>query len=257
MAYALAKGLVNQGWAPASLCASDPDARQRERFAEAGIKTLADNAEVVRDAEAVLLAVKPQVMAEVLSPLAGLVSDSQMVLSVAAGVSIHRIRSCLGVQTLPVVRIMPNTPALVGHSASALYGESLTDAHKCFATEVMGATGQTLWVDEEDALAVVTAVSGSGPAYFLYLIEQLAAAGTRLGLSQVEADALVLQTALGTAQLARQTGEAASVLRAQVTSPGGTTEAAIKRLQAGEFENLIEAAVLAAHKRAQELDQEG
>lgn len=253
MAYALAKGLVDQGWQPSRLCASDPDAKQRARFSDLKITTFENNAETASAARHLLLAIKPQVMPEVLSPLADFVNHEMLVLSVAAAVSIQQIRTYLAVPTLPVIRVMPNTPALVGYGASALYGDGITQAQHDFATEVMGATGQVLWVNEERLLAAVTAVSGSGPAYFLYLMEQMAAAGVSLGLDAADARALVLQTALGSAQLAIKTGTDVSVLRKQVTSPGGTTEAAIAALKAGHFNDLVGAAITAAHKRAHEL----
>ena len=176
-----------------------------------------------------------------------------LVISIVAGMRTHDIDRWLGDKN-PVVRAMPNTPALVQCSATALYANSHTTAsQKDTAESVMRATGLTLWVENEALMDVVTALSGSGPAYFFRIMESLVNAGTELGLSPDQARILTLQTALGAAKLAMESSETINVLREGVTSPGGTTEQGLKVLAEYDIDTIIDKVVKAAHRRSIEL----
>lgn len=257
MASALAGGLLARGFRPQSLALSDANASQLEAFEQQGVYTSTDNRSVLERSDVLVLAVKPQVMEQVLSPLAALAQERQpLVLSIAAGINVASIQHWLG-GPVPVVRAMPNTPALVQAGATGLYASAEVSAEqKKRAEEILGAVGLTLWVDQERLIDAVTAVSGSGPAYFFYLMEQMIAAGRALGLDERTARALTLQTALGAAQMAITSDVEPAELRRRVTSPGGTTERAIVTFEQAGMGKTVEQAVKAAAARGAELAEQ-
>jgi pyrroline-5-carboxylate reductase len=213
-----------------------------------------DNIAAIRDADIVLFAVKPQVLASVLKPLKGLF-DGKLVMSIVAGAEIATIANLL--DTDRIVRVMPNTPALVQTGAHGLYATDAVDAKdREIASQVLAATGLTLWVNSEAQIDAVTAVSGSGPAYFFYMMESMIRAGKNLGLDEKVATALTLQTALGAAQMAITSANTPAELRKNVTSPNGTTQAALEVFDRAQISQNIQAALAAAQKRSQELAQE-
>lgn len=255
MARSLAGGLLKNGWTPEQLALSDPDADQRRGAEQAlGIKTFTDNRELAAGAAVLVLAIKPQVLKTVAEDLAATVQKKKpLVVSIAAGIRVDDIDRWLG-GGLPIVRVMPNTAALIGSGASGLYANARVSAtQRDEAETILRAVGVTVWVDQEDLIDTVTAVSGSGPAYFFLAMEALEKAAIRHGLDAKSARLLTLETAYGAAKMALEGGEEPAQLRRRVTSPGGTTEQAVKALEAGGIEPLFEAAVVAAIRRAREL----
>ena len=251
MAHALATRLAAAG--AFDLVVAEPLAEQRARF-EPPITTTADNVAAVRDAAAVVLAVKPQVLETVVREIGAAVREEQLVVSIAAGVPLASIEHWLG-GARSVVRCMPNTPALVGAGISGLVANAaVTPAERRLAEDVLGAAGDVVWFDSDADLDIVTALSGSGPAYFFAVIEALANAGTRLGLAPETARRLVVATALGAARMAED--DDPRELRRRVTSPGGTTERALSILARGSLPELLDAAVEGACQRSRELARE-
>ncbi|MCY1407732.1 Pyrroline-5-carboxylate reductase [compost metagenome] len=258
MAASLIGGLRAQGLEASQIRASDPGAEQRAKVsAEHGIELFADNAQAIEGADVVVLAVKPQAMKAVCEALRPSLTPEQLVVSIAAGITCASMNNWLGAQ--PIVRCMPNTPALLRQGVSGLYATAqVSPAQRQQAEQLLSAVGIALWLDEEQQLDAVTAVSGSGPAYFFLLIEAMTAAGEKLGLPHETAARLTLQTALGAAHMAVSSDVDAAELRRRVTSPAGTTEAAIKSFQAGGFEALVEKALgAAAHRSAEMAEQLG
>jgi len=256
MAASLIGGLRAQGVDAAQIRASAPGAETRERIAtEHGIKVLADNAEAIEGADVVVLAVKPQMMKTVCLALKPSLRAEQLVVSVAAGITCASLAQWLGEQ--PVVRCMPNTPSLLRQGASGLYAtDKVSEKQREQAEHLLSAVGIAVWVDEEQQMDAVTALSGSGPAYFFLMIEAMTAAGVKLGLPQEVARKLTLQTALGAALMANSGDVEAGELRRRVTSPGGTTAAAIKAFQDGGFEAQVQTALDAAHQRSAEMAEQ-
>ncbi len=256
MATSLIGGLIARAVPAARISASEPFAEQRERVArEHGIAVFEDNAAAVAGADIVVLAVKPQVMKEVCLALAPALPADALVVSIAAGIPCASLERWLGAKA--IVRCMPNTPALLREGASGLYANARTSvAQRAQAEALLEAVGLALWLDEEAQIDAVTAVSGSGPAYFFLLMEAMTAAGERLGLSAESASLLARQTALGAARMALASDVDPAELRRRVTSPKGTTEAAIKTFQAGGFEALVEQALQAAAHRSAELAEQ-
>ncbi|MBK5353641.1 pyrroline-5-carboxylate reductase [Pseudomonas sp. TH41] len=258
MAASLIGGLRAKGLDAAQIRASDPGAETRAKVnAEHGIDVFADNAEAIQDADVVVLAVKPQAMKAVCEAIRPSLKPNQLVVSIAAGITCASMNNWLGAQ--PIVRCMPNTPALLRQGVSGLFATAEVNAdQRQQAQELLSAVGIALWLTEEQQLDAVTAVSGSGPAYFFLLIEAMTAAGVKLGLPADIAAQLTLQTALGAAHMAVASDVDAAELRRRVTSPAGTTEAAIKSFQAGGFEALVEKALgAAAHRSAEMAEQLG
>jgi len=255
MARSLVGGLIADGCDPENIAVSDPSQSQldilRRQFP---IRTCADNEAAISGAHVVVLAVKPQVMRTALVGLANVVSAGRpLLLSIAAGIRTRDLGRWLG-GDVAVVRAMPNTPAMVQSGATALFANQLVDAaQRELAESIMRAVGLTVWLDKEELMDAVTALSGSGPAYFFLVMEAMEKAGIRLGLEASAARLLTLQTALGAARLALESAESTATLRAQVTSPGGTTEKAIGVLCDAGLEALIDRAVSAAHARSGEL----
>lgn len=253
MAEAIVSGMVAANFcAPEKIIMTDvrPE-RLAELEAEYGVSTSTDNS-VVKNAEIVLLAVKPQVMADVLKGFAPVLRKETLVISIAAGIPTVKIEALLG-GNRRVVRVMPNTPALVGQGASALAaGANADEADLEVAEAILGCVGLTVRV-EENEIDAVTALSGSGPAYVFYLLEGMLAAADKMGLDKETARKLALKTVEGAARLMEDSGEAADVLRAKVTSKGGTTEAAIRSMDEAGVKEAIIQALLAAQKRSVEL----
>ncbi|PWE44081.1 pyrroline-5-carboxylate reductase [Pseudomonas prosekii] len=256
MAASLIGGMRAKGLDAAHIRASDPGADTRARVsAEHGIEVFADNAEAIEGADVVVLAVKPQAMKAVCEAIRPSLKPHQLVVSIAAGITCASMKNWLGAQ--PIVRCMPNTPALLRQGVSGLYATAEVDAEqRQQAQELLSAVGLALWLDEEQQLDAVTAVSGSGPAYFFLLIEAMTAAGVKLGLPADIAAQLTVQTALGAAHMAVASDVDAAELRRRVTSPAGTTEAAIKSFQANGFEALVEKALGAAAQRSAEMAEQ-
>ena len=254
MAQALIGGLIARGVPTTRITVSDPVEKVRELLAEKDLHVTDDNVAAIRDADIVLFAVKPQVLAKVLAPLQGLL-EGKLVISIVAGAEIATISKLSGTER--IVRVMPNTPALVQTGAHGLYaGEAVSAEDRDLASQVLASTGLTLWVNSEAQIDAVTAVSGSGPAYFFYMMESMIRAGKNMGLDEKVATALTLQTALGAAQMAITSANSPAELRKNVTSPNGTTQAAIEVFDRAQISQNIQAALAAAQKRSQELAQE-
>jgi pyrroline-5-carboxylate reductase len=256
MARSLIGGLITGGHHADCIRVADPDAGQREFLrSHFGVQTGADNLELAARAKVIVLAVKPQILQTVAQQLAPLIQSSQpLLISIAAGVREPDVRRWLGGGPLAVVRAMPNTPALVGSAASALFANEFVSEHQRQQAEsLLRAVGVTVWVKDEALLDAVTALSGSGPAYFFLLMEALEQVGIRLGLNADTARLLTLQTAFGAAKMALESAESPATLRTRVTSPGGTTERALAVLQEGGLEPLVAQALEAACQRAREL----
>jgi pyrroline-5-carboxylate reductase len=257
MAEALAGGLLAAGALPDRIVASDPDSARRKHLEERlGIRASADNGEVARAGDLVVLALKPAVVGPVLEALgadAGLDATRPLWISIAAGVTLAALESRLG-SDARVVRAMPNTPALVGAGATALCGNArVQPGDRTAARALFDAVGITWEAPDEALLDAVTGLSGSGPAYVFVFLEALGDAGVRMGLPRDAAYRLAFQTVFGAAKLARETGRHPAQLKDQVTSPGGTTIAGLERLEAGGFRAAIHEAVAAATRRSREL----
>jgi pyrroline-5-carboxylate reductase len=257
MAAALIGGLITDGTPAERLLATDPDPARRDALAaQAGIHTLEDNAEAVARAEVVVLAVKPQVLGEVARDLAESIQQHRpLVISIAAGIRSNTLQRWLG-GDVALVRSMPNTPAMLQTGATALFATpEVNETQREQAESVMRAVGLVQWVDDESLMDAVTALSGSGPAYFFLLMEAMEHAGERLGLPADTARLLTLQTALGAARMAIESSENPAELRRRVTSPGGTTEQAIRRFEEEDLEGIVMRALTAARDRSIELSR--
>lgn len=258
MAGALIGGLLADGVSPDRLTATDPSREKCEALrAAAGIRTLQDNRAAAADADILVLAVKPQVLKDVALELAEQVRRARpLVISIAAGVRSGSLQAWLGGDA-PVVRTMPNTPAMIQAGASVLYATAaVSETQREQAESLMRAVGLTQWVEDEDLMDAVTALSGSGPAYYFLVMEAMEDAAKRLGLPPETARLLTLQTALGAARMALESSEPPSTLRARVTSPGGTTERAVAVLEDGGIRDLFQRALKAARDRSVELSDD-
>jgi len=255
MASALIGGMIGHGHEPRRILVFEPDDGKagtlRERF---GIRLAADNPRLLQESDIVVLAIKPQVLRDVLAPLAAeLPASPPLLISVAAGIRIASIEQWLG-RALGVIRVMPNTPALVGVGASGLYANQHVSAgQRATAETLMQSVGISAWVNDESQLDTVTGIAGSGPAYFMLFMEAMVEAAAARGLERETAHRLVLQTCLGTARLGQQSPESLAQLRVNVTSPGGTTERAVRVMQEARIDEIIRDAVDAAADRANEL----
>ena len=258
MAGSLIGGLITDGWDPARIRVADTSTQRLEQLSQQfPIKTTTSNTDAAEQADIILLAVKPQVIKSVAQELAGIVAQQQpLVISIAAGIPASALGNWLGKSTA-IVRAMPNTPAMVQSGAAALYANaSVSEDQRSIAESILRAVGIVIWVDDEAQMDAVTALSGSGPAYFFLFMEALQLAGQELGLPKDTARLLALQTAFGAAKMALESNEDAATLRHQVTSPGGTTEHAIRTFQEGALEALVSKALLAAATRSRELAAE-
>lgn len=255
MARCLIGGLLARGADAAQLTVSEPMAELRSTLAhDFGIAVHDDNASAVRDAEVWVLAVKPQVLRAVCEALADAAQATRpVVVSIAAGITTAQLDRWLG-GGQAIVRAMPNTPALLGASASGLFATAaVTDRQRQRAEALLQAVGMTVWIPDEAAMDAVTALSGSGPAYVFLLAEAMQAAGEAQGLAPETARQLALQTVSGAARMLVEAGEPAATLRQRVTSPGGTTQAAIEHFDAGGFRELVAGAIAAATARGRTL----
>ena len=254
MGEALIRGLVGANLVkPSLITATDVRAERCTELAERfGVSAHADNARCVRDADVVILAVKPQIMGEVLRDIAPAVETRHLLISIAAGVSTATIRAGLGKEAR-IIRVMPNTPALVLQGAAAIAkGRGLERDDLATAEEIFGAVGRVV-VLEEDLMDAVTGLSGSGPAYVAIVIESLADGGVKMGLDRATAMTLATQTVLGAAQLLLDTGLHPGALKDMVSSPGGTTIAGISALEEGGIRTTLIRAVERATQRSREL----
>jgi len=255
MARGLIAGLIANGYDPRRLCVSEPDPARREQLvARFGLCAADSNAAALAFGQVAVLCVKPQLAAAVCRELSLCLPDpAPLFVSVMAGIDETSIERWLG-RAVAVVRAMPNTPALVQSGAIGLHANARANAaQRNLAEEILRSGGLTCWLDDEAAIDAVTALSGSGPAYFLLLMEALEQAGIAQGLPPETARLLTIQTALGAARLAVESDDTPQQLRAQVTSPGGTTERAIAVFEEGGLTDLVQRAVAAARARAIEL----
>ena len=255
MARSLIGGLIQKGLSVDKIKVSEPVEVLAEGLAkDFSVATFSDNSEAASDSNIWVFAVKPQVMKSVcqqLSPLAQ--ANKPLIISIAAGITSQQLDTWLG-GNMPVVRIMPNTPALLGAGASGLFANpAVSPEQKQHAQDLMQATGITVWIENETLMDAVTAVSGSGPAYVFLLAEAMQAAGVAQGLSTDAARALTNQTLLGAARMLSETSEPADILRQRVTSPGGTTQAAIESFEAQGFRDIVGNAIEAATQRGRTL----
>jgi len=258
MAAALIGGLTKRGLRSDQVVVADPSEAQLERLVrQYGIRAAADNVSAAEGAEVVVLAVKPQQMRAVALGLATPLSKARpLLISVAAGIPHAALARWFGPH-VPVVRTMPNRPALNGFGATGLYAPaSVGAANRALAESIMAAVSATVWVEHESQMDTVTALSGSGPAYFFLFMEALEAAAHERGLPGDIAHRLTLETAFGAAQMARHSGDSLASLREQVTSKGGTTAAAIEVLDAAGLRAIVAHAVAAADRRSAELAAE-
>ncbi|MEO3712498.1 pyrroline-5-carboxylate reductase [Roseateles flavus] len=255
MASAILGGLLRAGRSPDSLLVVEPYEPQRQKLAaELGLQALAAPDASLARAGLVVWAVKPQLFAEAAAPCAGLLGQA-LQLSVMAGIRSEDIARATGSER--VVRSMPNTPALIGQGIAGLFARpAVTAGDRELVETVLAPTGRTVWVAQESDLDAVTALSGSGPAYFFYVVEALVQAAQEMGLSEAQGRELALATCAGAAALALQSGDSPTVLRERVTSKGGTTHAAISAMQAAGVGPAIVQAVKAAQRRARELGEE-
>lgn len=270
MASSLIGGLINKGYSAANILACDPSQDQLDRLKES-VRSIGNNRDIrhsdgdqlglysdsakISTAEVVILAVKPQILKMVALDIAPKLKPGAMVISIAAGISMKSLGSWLG--DCAIVRCMPNTPALIQQGASGLYANgATTEDQKQIAQDILSAVGIAYWVESEHLIDVVTAVSGSGPAYFFLFTELMTEIAVEMGLSQQVAEALSVQTCLGAGQLADQSTDSLSTLRQKVTSPGGTTEAALNRFQSDNLKQLIRNAMQDCADRAQGMANE-
>jgi pyrroline-5-carboxylate reductase len=254
MGEVILSGALNKGLSsPGDVCVGELKPERGSYLAgRYGVSTTDDNRLAVKGAEMIVLAVKPQVMTAVTAGLKEFLEDGQLVMSVAAGIRLNSL--CLGLDHRAVVWVMPNTPAQLGQGMSVWTATAeVTGSQRAMVADVLEALGRELYVDDERYLDMATAVSGSGPAYFFYMVEAMITAAENIGLPPDVAVSLVIQTAVGAAAMMNESGQTPAELRRMVTSPGGTTAAALKQLEAGDYSGIIERAVRAAFTRAQEL----
>ena len=258
MAQALISGLMACGVKPELITVSAPSAETRQQYADQKMNTVdasTDPKAAVIDADVVVLAVKPQIMNKVVSEFADAL-DSQLVISVAAGLSTDVLSTMLGGYR-NIVRAMPNTPSKIQMGATGLYATAdINETQKQLATAVMEASGLAMWVNDEEHMHAVTAVSGSAPAYVFYFIESMIDGAVALGLDKEQASALAMQTVLGAAQMTIDSDDSPAELRRKVMSPNGTTQAAIESMQSNEIGRQIAEAMQACYDRSQALSKE-
>ena len=256
MAEALIKGVINAKlYTPENVFISDIRS-ERLNFLSETYRVIAceENSALAAKVQTVVLSIKPQNMTDALESIKDAIGSEQLVISIAAGIKVANITAVLG--DIAIVRVMPNTPALIGQGAGALFGNERAKPMQNKAVEILSAVGKAVIVDDEDLIDAVTALSGSGPAYYFLLMEEMIKAGIQLGLTEDVAKDLVLQTAKGAGLLAVEAdknSESPAVLRQKVTSPGGTTEAAIKVFKEGKINELVSAAINRAYERSKEL----
>jgi pyrroline-5-carboxylate reductase len=257
MGGALIRGLIARGLPAERISVGEAhQARRIELADQLGVRVSADNRDAVQGADVVVIAVKPQDMAGTVQALAEVFRQRRpLLISIAAGIRIADIQSWGGAG-VPVVRAMPNRPALNSAGATAIYAPaSVPQVQRTMAAQVLGAVGTTVWVSEESLIDVVTALSGSGPAYFFLLAELMTDAAVTLGLDRASARELAIQTLYGSGRMARDSDGDLARLRAEVTSKGGTTEAAVRAFDAANLRGIVAAAMTAATERGREMAQ--
>ncbi len=257
MGYALIKGLINSGYPSENIKACDlnEDLLQK-RSKEFGINVYIDNTELLKACDVVLLAVKPQVLTKVCTGLRDSIKPNHLVISIVAGIRANDINRWLGGE-FALVRSMPNTPALMQQGITGMFANKLvSDEQKSIVSTILSTVGQCFWVKEEKLIDAITAISGSGPAYFFLLMQSMTQAAIALGLDKETASALSVQTAYGASTMAVESGEDPQALRQNVTSPNGTTQAAIEAFQDQNFEGIVATASRAAYDRAHEISIE-
>lgn len=256
MASALINGLLTDGYPANDIIASDQLAEKRENLAGSGIHTTDDNPQAIADAEVVILAVKPQVLQAVCQEIKSAVEQSApLVISIAAGITESSLMQWLGNNTA-IVRTMPNTPAMVQTGATVLHAnENVSTDQRDLAESILRAVGVTRWLDSEKMIDAATAISGSGPAYYFLFMETMEKAAIEMGLPEETAHLLTLQTALGAARMAMESNDIPKELRNKVTSPGGTTEAAINEMLNNNLTGIFSQAMFKARDKARELSQ--
>jgi pyrroline-5-carboxylate reductase len=260
MATSIIGGLIAEGYPPHAVTACDPNLDALEKIsAQFGINTSSDNAKAIANSNVIVLAVKPQILKSVALDLALSVSNNPkkpIVISIAAGVTGASLSRWMGSRTA-IIRCMPNTPALLQEGATGLYAnEFVSDIQKNIAEKLMQGVGSVIWVNSEELIDAVTAVSGSGPAYFFLLMEAMIDAGIKQGLTLDQASQLTLQTALGAAKLAKKSDVRVNELRRRVTSPGGTTEAAVLALEEAGFRTIVDNALTACAEHSKAMGDE-
>jgi len=257
MGYALISGLLNNGYDSKNIKASDPnDELLRKRERELNIATFTNNSSLLEICDVIVFAVKPQVLSQVCHGLRQKIEPNHLFISIVAGIRVNDINRWLG-GNYPLVRTMPNTPALMQHGVTGLFeNELVNDEQKALVTTILSSVGDCFWVNEEKLIDAITAISGSGPAYFFLLMQSMAQAGMALGLDEKTAKELSIQTAFGASLMATKSGKDPRSLRTNVTSPNGTTQAAIECFQDLNFEGIVASATRAAFDRARELSAE-
>jgi pyrroline-5-carboxylate reductase len=254
MAHAIISRLINNGTKRNQIKISDTnEALLSLRKAEFNLEVFTDNAKLAAQCGVIVLAVKPQVLSSVCKALKDKLTTNTLIISIAAGVKSGDIERWLG-GNQAIIRTMPNTPALINQGITGLFAnEQASDKQKSLAENMLNSVGECLWVDDESLLDAITAVSGSGPAYFFLMLESMAKAGVALGLDEAVAQKLSIQTALGASMMASSSKDSPQQLRNKVTSKNGTTQAAIESFQDQDFEVIIIHAIRAAFDRANEI----
>jgi pyrroline-5-carboxylate reductase len=258
MAAALIGGLLDGGYPRENIWVSDIDQDKLQHLStQYGVKTSLDNQGIAQNVDVLVLAVKPQIAKSVLTNLGvGSLRSESIVISIVAGILESDIEKWLG-GPVALIRAMPNTPALIRSGASALHANArVEDEQRDIAESILRAVGLVVWLESESQLDAVTAISGSGPAYFFLLMEAMEESALQLGLDQQTARLLIEQTAFGAAKIALEVEESPAELRKRVTSPGGTTQKALETFEKGGFRALVAEALSAAHGRSLELSRE-
>jgi len=257
MAYALIKGLLNNGFDANQINISDPNEELlQSRESELKVTTYSDNTSLLSNSDIIFFAVKPQVLSSVCLELKGVVKSKHLFVSIVAGIRSSDINRWLG-GNFALIRTMPNTPALFQTGVTGLFANELVNNEQIsLVSSILSSVGECFWVDEEKLIDAITAISGSGPAYFFLLMQSMTQAGMALGLDEETANSLSIQTAYGASLMANKTGKDSRTLRAEVTSPNGTTQSAIESFQDQNFEGIVANATRAAYDRARELSNE-
>lgn len=257
MASSIIGGLIKNQFSANDIWISDHNAEQTKKLKQQyQLNVASNNIELARSVDTIILAVKPQIMKIVCQEIASQLKANQLFISIAAGLTTETITSWLGNSQASFIRCMPNTPALLGYSATGLFANTqVSSIQKEQADNIMDAIGINIWVENEQLIDSITAVSGSGPAYFFLMMEAMIDTGIKLGLSPEMSQQLVKQTALGASMMINENSISAQQLRKNVTSPGGTTEQAINSFQENGFEKIVEQALSQAQRRAGELSE--
>lgn len=255
MATSIIKGLLKENFPAKNIWATNNNAEQLNKLQNLNINLTTDNRYAVKMADIIVLAIKPQVLKNIAIEISDRVQEKKpLIISIAVGINLNSLEQYLSNKNLALIRCMPNTPALIGCGASGLFAnQNCSNAQKDAAESIFQSVGTVVWLPKEEQIDIVAALSGSGPAYFFLFIASLEQAAIELGLEKETAHLLTLQTALGSARMAIESKKTLTELRQQVTSPGGTTERALKSLNNDHFSDIIEKALKEAKNRAEEL----